>query len=95
MNNKQPKQQTAVEWLVENLRKGEFIFSANELIEQAKKMEKEQIENTSPQIISNCVIKEISDEEIDKQAELIELGIHRMFFKTGAKWYREQLKKRQ
>jgi len=38
--------------------------------------------------------QEISDEEIDKQAEPIELGIYRMFFKTGAKWYREQLKQR-
>ena len=36
--------------------------------------------------------QEISDEEIDKQAELIDSGMHRMFFKTGAKWYREQLK---
>ena len=35
---------------------------------------------------------EISDEEIDRQAEPIEQGIYRMFFKTGAKWYREQLK---
>ena len=34
---------TAVEWLVDNLRKGEFISSPNELIEKAKQMEKEQI----------------------------------------------------
>ena len=39
--------------------------------------------------------QEISDEEIEKAAESIESGIHRMFFKTGAKWYREQLKQRQ
>jgi len=38
--------------------------------------------------------QEISDEEIDKQADPIELGVHRMFFKTGAKWYREQLKQK-
>ena len=37
---------------------------------------------------------EISDEEIDEQAEVIEFGINRMFFKTGAKWYRKQLKSR-
>jgi hypothetical protein len=37
-------------------------------------------------------IPELSDEEINKQAEPIEEGIYRMFFKTGAKWYREQLK---
>jgi hypothetical protein len=35
---------------------------------------------------------ELSDDEINKQAETIEEGIYRMFFKTGAKWYREQLK---
>jgi len=37
-------------------------------------------------------IHELSDDEINKQAEQIEEGIYRMFFKTGAKWYREQLK---
>jgi uncharacterized protein (UPF0305 family) len=40
-------------------------------------------------------IHELSDDEINKQAEPIEEGIYRMFFKTGAKWYREQLKQRQ
>lgn len=39
------KKQTAVEWLVDKLMKGEFINSPNELIEQAKEMEKEQIIN--------------------------------------------------
>ena len=34
---------TAVEWLVEKLMKGEFINSPDELIEQAKEMEKQQI----------------------------------------------------
>ena len=37
------KKQTAVDWLVEQLMKGEFINSTDELIEQAKEMEKEQI----------------------------------------------------
>ena len=37
--------QTAVEWLVDKLMKGEFINSTNELVEQAKAMEKEQIED--------------------------------------------------
>lgn len=41
MNEKSNK--TAVEWLVDKLMKGEFINSTNELIEQAKQMEKEQI----------------------------------------------------
>jgi len=39
-------------------------------------------------------IPELSDDEINKQAEQIEEGIYRMFFKTGAKWYREQLKQK-
>ena len=34
---------TAVEWLVDKLMKGEFINNPDELIEQAKQMEKEQI----------------------------------------------------
>ena len=34
--------QTAVEWLVDKLMKGEFINSTDELINQAKEMEKEQ-----------------------------------------------------
>ena len=34
---------TAVEWFVDKLMKGEYINSPNELIEQAKQMEKEQI----------------------------------------------------
>ena len=38
------KQQTAVEWLVDKLMNGEFINSPNELIDQAKQMEKEQSE---------------------------------------------------
>lgn len=37
--------QTAVEWLVDKLIKGEFINSTDELIEQAKQMEKQQIVN--------------------------------------------------
>jgi hypothetical protein len=37
---------------------------------------------------------EISDEKIEKQADIIDSGIHRMFFITGAKWYREQLKQK-
>ena len=38
-----PKQQTAVEWLVEKLMKGDFVNNPDELIERAKEMEKEQI----------------------------------------------------
>jgi hypothetical protein len=35
------KQQLAVEWLIEQLNKGEFLY--NEIIEQAKQMQKEQL----------------------------------------------------
>jgi hypothetical protein len=35
--------QTAVQWLVEKLMKGDFVNNPDELIEQAKAMEKEQI----------------------------------------------------
>ena len=62
------KQLTAVEWLTEKFMECGFIFSGN-IFEQAKQMEKEQLENARPQIISNCVIKEVSDEEIYKEAE--------------------------
>lgn len=37
--------QTAVEWLVDKLMKAEFINNPNELIEQAKEMEKQQKNN--------------------------------------------------
>lgn len=39
-------------------------------------------------------IPEITDEEIGEHAEIIETGIHRMYFKAGAKWYRNQLKRK-
>ena len=37
--------QTAVQWLVEKLMKGDFVNNPDELIEQAKEMEKEQIKD--------------------------------------------------
>lgn len=40
------KKLTAVEWLVEKLMKGQFINSPDELIQQAKEMEKDQIMNS-------------------------------------------------
>lgn len=73
---------TAVEFLFNELweaQKSKLIWHS--ILEKAKEIEKQQIE--------------ISDEEIDKQAEVIEFGINRMFFKTGAKWYRKQLKSKQ
>lgn len=41
--SKKETTQTAVDWLVDKLLKGEFINNPNELIQQAKHMEKEQI----------------------------------------------------
>jgi hypothetical protein len=38
-----PKQQTAVQWLVEKLMKGDFVNNPDELIERAKAMFQEQI----------------------------------------------------
>jgi hypothetical protein len=74
---------TAVEWLVDKLMKGEFINNPDELIKQAKQMEKEQTE--------------ISDEEIEKAAKECvyeDLDISVGSFELGARWYREQLKKK-
>jgi len=39
------KQQTAVEWFFENLNSHKIQLTANELFEQAKQMEKEQIKD--------------------------------------------------
>jgi len=88
------KNKTAVEWLFEKLwdePKDKFTWYA--LREKAIKMEKEQLENARPQIISNCIIKEISDEEIEKFAsDFYDSNGSESIFIMGAKWYREQLK---
>ena len=94
MENKQ----TAVEWLTEKFTECGFTFSGN-IFEQAKKMEEEQMENLRPQIISNCVIKEIADDEIKYAAykdKNVNMGMEpESAFIDGAKWYREQLKSKQ
>lgn len=51
---KMDKKQTAVEWLVDKLMKGEFINSTDELINQAKQMEKEQIDSALAKGHSDC-----------------------------------------
>lgn len=70
---------TAVEWLASQLGK-HIIWEEKiiDLVEQAKKMEKQQIE--------------ISDEEIAEKAEEFELTNGIYGFKHGVKWYRERLK---
>ena len=55
-------QQTAVEWLVDKLIKGEFINNPDELIDQAKAMEKEHIEKAKSDgydVAMSDAIKEI------------------------------------
>lgn len=92
------KNLTAVEWLFRwvNDNPEATHKEYSEAFEQAKQMEKEQLENARPQIVSNCVIKEISDEEIwnasikyDNGAMLETPMVH---FQQGAFWYRKQLK---
>lgn len=88
MNN---KQQTAVTWLIAELISNKLMAlrydsdnTFGEIIEKAKQMEKEQVE--------------ISDEEIKYAAyrdESVNIGMEpESAFIDGAKWYREQLKKR-
>ena len=104
------KNMTAVEWIINKLRQlahdptthigmGDVRVTQgmiDELEEQSKQMEKEQLENARPQIVSNCVIKEISDEEIRYAAyqdDSVNMGMEpEVAFIDGAKWYREQLK---
>ena len=89
------KNKTAVEWLFEKLwdePKDKFTWYA--LREKALQMEKEQLENARPQIISNCVIKEISDEEIEEASGYVYPLKEQYAFMEGAKWYKEQLKKK-
>lgn len=116
--------QTAIEYFDEQIQEriiAKDTFTSNIIIEisfddymeikkQAKQMGKEQLENARPQIISNCVIKEISDEEIEKEARKLAniehnrpLDSEERYYKDyqkydgiviGMKWYREQLKKK-
>ena len=95
MENKQ----TAVEWLFERINLFCMFTDGipdewSEALEQAKKMEEEQMENLRPQIISNCVIKEIADKEIDKIAKEYVLynESKRNWVVEGMKLYREHLK---
>lgn len=88
---------TAVEWLESEIKKIRNIIP-KVLFEQAKQMEQEQLENARPQIISNCVIKEIADDEIKRKIkkEYIYSNYQdRHWMEEGAKWYREKIKKQQ
>jgi len=99
------KQQTAVTWLIAELISNKLMAlrydsdnTFGEIIEQAKQLEKEQLENAKPQIISNCVIKEIADEDIKRKIKKEYNYTHyedRLWMVQGAVWYKEQLKKQQ
>jgi hypothetical protein len=62
--------QTAVQWLVEKLMKGDFVNNPDELIEQAKAMEKEQIMDAYEQGESDAYKQIIIN--IDKKYESFE-----------------------
>lgn len=81
--------QTALEWLIEqmlinNYTSKQQIENAHWLINEAKEMEKQQTE--------------ISDEEIEEFAQNIiqpdDMIIFPDSFILGARWYREQIKKK-
>ena len=77
------KNLTAVEWLEKELKDRYTLINSEPFFEQAKEMEKEQTE--------------ISDEEILKAAKECvynDLDISVGSFELGARWYREQLKKK-
>lgn len=54
-------QKTAVEWLADKLMKGEFINSPDELITQAKQMEKEQIVNAYDAGLFDGTMDDVND----------------------------------
>ena len=76
--------QTAIEWLIEQCPRIETII-ASSVLEQAKEMEKQQIEISDEEIekgaINFCI------KNVDEEA----MAWHDIFV-TSAKWYREQLK---
>ena len=96
--------QTAVNWLIEQLNLIEWIEDDGlphihlKIVEEAKEMEKEQMNLSEIKGISNTInyknsIAEISDEEIFNEAHKKYEGIWECLkFEEGAKWYREQLK---
>ena len=95
---KQMKEKTVVTLLMEEL-DTEMKMGTKMVVnwDRYLEMEKEQLENARPQIISNCVIMEISDEEIEKIAKEYVLynESKRNWVVEGMKLYREQLKKKE
>ena len=102
-------QQTAVDWLEKEIKNedhhtegelGNACIDVNTLLmllEQAKQMEKEQNNHTEEHLEMVSSQTEISDEEIEKAAKECvyeDLGISVGSFELGARWYREQFKKK-
>jgi len=88
--------ETAVDWIVDQMLSEGHKEMWKDMIQQAKQMEKEQIENARPKVISNCNIKEIADEDIKrgiKKEYTYSNYQDRHWMEEGAKWYREQIKK--
>lgn len=90
--------QTAVAWLLQELKKStnyrglqNIGITHQELFEQAVIMEADQMG-----WINKPSQTEISDEDIEKEASNRHYGTNfKKVFASGAKWYREQLKKKQ
>ena len=102
--------QTAVLWLEKELLKNGYVNKGyynqdslnhlENLFEQAKEMEKEQMNLSEIKGISNTInyknsLAEISDNEIEKAAAHYEPMVTRRAWVSACKWYREQLKQRQ
>lgn len=94
--------QTAVNWLIDQmLKQGYFekdkpltYTNLGHLQHQAEEMEKQQIMDAIEYHIDLLNQTEISDEEIDKEAnKFSNHGACITSFFYGAKWYKEQLKK--
>ena len=83
--------QTSIEWLIDQL-PIRIVNQYMQEIDRAKKMHKLEV--------TNCNHLEISDEEIEKAAEMFWGGdggdeTNKRVWKLGNKWYREQTKQRQ
>ena len=91
---------TAVEFIREKLFCDEYWFEKltfEQIIEQAKEMEKKQIMDAVEYHIDLLNETEISDEEIEKAANENSINYKQRYmasrsFMDGAEWYREQLK---
>lgn len=62
----QQTKMTAVEWIVDKLLKGEFINNPDELIEQAKKLEKWQMKKIAEYWHFNGIPDEVFDDYYDE-----------------------------